>query len=136
MSKRQTLLRALECFADPTRRDGYFHLYREDTVLHGYAGVEPGLASIKLFYQNAIWAAFPDARVHVEDMIEEGDKLACRFIMTGTHQGTFMGVAATGKAISMPGITILRFEKERCVERWSSADFVGVLAQIGALPPG
>lgn len=136
MSQRQSLLRALECFADPLRRDAYFNLYSENVVLHGYAGVEPGLESVKQFYRNAIWGAFPDARVTVEDMLEEGDKLTCRFTMTGTHLGPFWGIAATGKPVAMPGITILRFANGKCVERWSCGDGLAVLGQIGAFPLG
>ena len=39
---------------------------------YGYQGVEPGLESVKAFYRNAIWAAFPDAAVNIEDVLEEG----------------------------------------------------------------
>lgn len=134
MTKTEILLQALECLGDPSRRESYFDLYREDAVLHGYAGVEPGLASIKAFYRNAIWSAFPDSKVTVEEAFECGDKLICRFVLTATHQGPFLGVPATGKAIACPGITILRFEGDQCAERWSSADFLGVLMQIGAFP--
>jgi predicted ester cyclase len=45
-----------------------------------------------------------------------------------------MGVAATGKRVSISGITILRFVEGQCVERWSEANFVGLLQQLGALP--
>lgn len=138
MSNRVLLEQSLRYFADPATRHRYFELYDSDVVLHGYEGVEPGLESVKSFYQNAIWAAFPDAVVHIEDIIEEGSKLACRFVLTGTHLGPFLGVPATGRSISLPGITILRFgPKGTCVERWSTADFLAVMIQIGAIPaPG
>lgn len=51
--------------------------------------------------------------------------------MGGTHVGEFMGVPATGTAISLPGITILRFAGDRVTERWSQAD---MLVQLGAVP--
>jgi hypothetical protein len=71
MSNRQSLQRALECFADPRKRQDYFHLYSEDVVLRGYQGVEPGLESVRQFY-NAFWEVFPDAQVTVKELIEEG----------------------------------------------------------------
>jgi predicted ester cyclase len=54
--------------------------------------------------------------------------------MTGRHVGEFMGVPATGTAIALPGITILHVDGERVVERFSQADMLGLLVQIGAMP--
>jgi len=72
--------------------------------------------------------------VHWDDSLVEGDRLSLRFHMTGTHGGPFLGVPATGKPIDLTGQTILRFAGERCVERWSTADFLAVMMQIGAIP--
>lgn len=129
--QRQLLENSLAAFPDPARRhDGYLAtLYAPSIVLHGYAGVEPGLASVTAFY-DVLWSAFPDARVVLHDVVEEGDRLACRFTLTGTHHGEFMSVAPTGRAIAMDGITILRFAGGQCVERWSQADFPGLMAQL------
>lgn len=70
-------------------------------------------------------------------MIEEGDRLVARFSLTGRHAGDFLGVPATGREVELAGITILAFEDGRAVERWSSADMLGLLVQIGAVPaPG
>lgn len=127
------LQRAIADFGNPTTRETYFDLYTNTTVLHGYAGVAPGLENIKQFYA-AIWAAFPDASLTIEEMFAKDDKVVCRFVMSATHQGEFMGVPPTGKPIALIGITILRFVEGKCVERWSQADFLAVLQQIGALP--
>lgn len=132
-SNSDVLRRAAKHFGDPARRETYFDLYDEHAVLHGYAGVEPGIASIKQFYA-AFWAAFPDSRLLLEDLFESGDKLACRFVVEATHAGPFLGVPASGRRVMLPGITILRFENGKCVERWSQADFLGVMVQIGAVP--
>jgi steroid delta-isomerase-like uncharacterized protein len=127
------LTRAIENFSNPENREKYFELYDDTIVLQGYAGVEPGLGSVKQFYQ-ALWQAFPDSRLTIDDMFADGDKVVCRFAMSATHQGEFMQVPATGKRIILPGITILRFVDGKCVERWSQANFLSVLQQIGALP--
>ncbi|MBM3724743.1 MAG: ester cyclase [Acidobacteria bacterium] len=124
---------ALGHFSDPASRDRYLDLYADEAILHGYQGVGPGKANIAAFYA-AIWQAFPDARVRVLDTLEAEDKVVCRFEMHATQQGAFQGIPATGRAIVLPGITILRFAGGKCVERWSQADFLGLMAQLGALP--
>ncbi|HXG44445.1 MAG TPA: ester cyclase [Gemmatimonadales bacterium] len=116
--------------------EGYLELYDPKVVLHGYQGVEPGLAGVKQFYQ-ALWEAFPGNQLTLEDVIIEEDKLACRFTITATHSGPFMGMPATGKEVEFGGITILLFRNGKCVERWSQTDFMRMLQQLGAIPaPG
>ncbi len=130
MSNRESLQRALECFADPRKRQDYFHLYSVDVVLRGYQGVEPGLESVRQFY-NAFWEVFPDAQVTLRELIEEGDTLVVRYVITGTQQKAFMGVAAAGKRIELPGISILHFRDGRCFERWTCSDSLLMLGQLG-----
>jgi len=113
--------------------EGYLRLYDPEAVLHGYAGVEPGVSGIRHYYQ-AFWAAFPGSRLVLEDVFASGEKVACRFLLQGEHSGAFQGIAATGRQIKMPGITILEFRDGRCVRRWSYADSVGLLIQLGAFP--
>ena len=134
MSNRQNFAEALECFADPSRRHEYFRLYSDDIVLHGYQGVEPGLESVKRFY-NSFWAIFPDAHVTVQELIEQGDTLVARYVITGTLHQAFMGVAAAGQRIELPGISILRFKGGQCFERWACSDSLLLLSQIGAPIP-
>lgn len=130
---RQKLLDCLACFNEPARREGYFELYDPSVRLHGYAPEPLRFEALKQFYAG-IWAAFPDAAVHCEHFICEGEEMALRFHMTGTHQGPFLGVPATGKPIVLQGHTTMRFSAGKVVERWSTADFLGVLIQIGAMP--
>ena len=126
--------RALVCFVEPQRRERYFDVYSEDVILHGYSGVEPGLESVRRYYAG-VWSVFSDACVIAEDLIEAGDKVILRFTMTGTHTQPFLGIRTTGRSIRIPGMTILRFEDQKCVERWSVADSLSLLAQLGGLPP-
>jgi steroid delta-isomerase-like uncharacterized protein len=115
--------------------EGYLRLYAPDAVVHGYAGVGPGLAGIRQFYE-AFWAGFPGSQLAFDDVFAVEDRVACRFVLRGTHAGEFQGIPATGKRVEVPGITILRFDAGRCVERWSQADFLGLLGQLGVLPAG
>jgi predicted ester cyclase len=135
MSNRQTFVRAVHCFADPQRRQEYFRLYSDDIVLHGYQGVEPGLESVKQFYY-AFWAVFPDAKVTVQELLEEADTLVARYVITGTQQEAFMGVAAARQPIALPGISIFHFRSGRCFERWACSDSLVLLSQIGPKIPG
>ena len=81
--------------------------------------------------------AFPDLRFTVEDMIAEDDKVVSRYILTGTHQGEFMGIAATGKPVHVDCIWIHRLENDRIVEgrKWGQFDALGMMRQLGAFPP-
>jgi steroid delta-isomerase-like uncharacterized protein len=113
--------------------DAYLQLYHPDVVLHGYAGVEPGLDSVRQFY-TGFFMAFPGSRLTIEDVVTEDDKVVCRFSLTATHQGNFMGIPPTGKEVGFAGITILQFKAGKCMERWSQADFLSLLQQLGAIP--
>jgi predicted ester cyclase len=76
----------------------------------------------------------PSPRLEVLDALESGDKIACRFVLSGTHSGDFMGVPKSGADYILPGITILEFSNGKVVERWMNADMLGLMMQIGAIP--
>ena len=78
--------------------------------------------------------AFPDINLTREDMIAEGDKVVCRYTMRGTHKGELMGIAPTGKQVTLSGIEINRFEQGKLVEHWEQADMMGLMQQIGSSP--
>lgn len=73
--------------------------------------------------------------LHIElhDVAEIGDQLWARCTVSGTHSGELFGVAGTGRPISQGVMTVLRFVDAHCVERWSVADTLAVLTQIGAI---
>ena len=77
---------------------------------------------------------FPDLTFSAEDMIAEGDKVAVRFTMRGTHKGEFMGVPATGKQFEVSGIDIVRFAGGKAVEHWGVTDTMAMMQQLGAVP--
>ena len=79
--------------------------------------------------------AFPDLHFTVEDLIAEGDKVVARATLSGTQQGTFMGIPATGKHVTIRGIEINRFEGGKSVEHWVEMDTLGLMQQLGVIPP-
>ncbi|HWN26954.1 MAG TPA: ester cyclase [Actinomycetospora sp.] len=114
--------------------DGYLEIYADDVRLHGFGPGPLGKDGGRAFYEDLV-AAFPGSRLQLHDTFGAGDRLTARFTLTGRHEGTFMGVPATGREIALAGITILHFRDGACVERWSCSDVLGVLVQIGAVPP-
>jgi steroid delta-isomerase-like uncharacterized protein len=81
-----------------------------------------------------IHRVFPDLQVTVEDMIEEGDKVAGRNRLTGTHHGEYMGLPPTGKTITYNEIIIFRFVNGRIAETWGVVDVFSQLKQLGMIP--
>jgi steroid delta-isomerase-like uncharacterized protein len=85
-------------------------------------------------FAGPFFAAFPDARLTVEDYFAAGDKVAVRFRYGGTHSGEFMGIPATGKAFSVGGMNIFRIRDGKIVDNWSQLDMLGLLQQLGVIP--
>ncbi len=82
-------------------------------------------------------SAFPHFSVTIDDMLADKDKVAIRWTIRGTHQGTLMGIAPTGKSITFSGVNIYRLAGGKIVEESGMVDIAGLLHQLGALPtPG
>jgi steroid delta-isomerase-like uncharacterized protein len=80
-------------------------------------------------------AAFPDMRVTLEDAIEEGDKVVARARLSGTHQGEFMGIPATGSKIDIQMIDIVQIRDGRAIAHWGVSDNLAMLEQLGVVEP-
>lgn len=133
--KNKAIMReAIERFNDGDL-DTYLKIYDEENlVLHGYPPqIPPNFEGVKQFY-GMMLAAFPDAQVAFEDMVAEGDEVACRYTFRATHQGEFIGIPPSSNRVTMAGMTILRFANGKCVERWQNADMLGLMGQLGAIP--
>jgi steroid delta-isomerase-like uncharacterized protein len=97
-------------------------------------GMAPGIEGMK--QQHAmINAAFPDMQVKLEDIVAEGDKVACLWTATATHKGEFMGMPATGKQVTMKGIHIDRVADGKIAQTWGLSDALGLTQQLGMKPP-
>ena len=82
----------------------------------------------------AFHIAFPDLRIQLTAQVAEHEYVANHITLRGTHQGNFQGVPATGKAVMVSGLNLMRFENGRLAELWGYLDTVGLMQQIGALP--
>jgi len=78
---------------------------------------------------------FPDLHLQIKDEIAEGDRVVIRFTAHGTHQNEVIGIPATGKEMNVVGISILRIADGKIAERWEEADFLGMMVQLGVIPP-
>jgi steroid delta-isomerase-like uncharacterized protein len=115
--------------------DGFGRQLADDFVEHNEnPGVPPTKAGTLQFFQMLI-SAFPDFRMDVQDVIASGDKAVARLRMTGTHQGEFMGIPATGKSAAMNLIDITRFSDDGLArEHWGVADQLALMQQLGVIP--
>ena len=96
-------------------------------------GVTPDREGYKQFV-TMHHTGFPDFDVKVEDVVAEGDKVARRVTWTGTHKGEYMGIAPTGKKITLTVITIERIEGGKIAEQWGEANMLGLMHQFGVMP--
>jgi predicted ester cyclase len=113
---------------------GYLDLYSDDVVFGGVSQEPMDKAGVVAFHEN-FYAAFPGVQAQVLDLIESGDQLAARLLLSGPHEGPFLGVPPTGNDVQLAITTILTMRDGKCVERWSTADMLGLLIQVGAVPP-
>lgn len=97
-------------------------------------GQGPGLEGLKDVLRG-MRAAFPDMHWTVQEQIAEGDKVLSRFEWTGTHRGTFLGVPATGRPVTVWGMVMDRFEGGRIKDTRIIMDTLGLMTQLGVVPP-
>ncbi len=84
---------------------------------------------------QAYFAAFPDLRITTEDVIAEGNKVVKIWTVNCTQKGDFMGIPATGKSIVVKGIEMFLIKDGMITELWASMDNLGMLTQLGVIPP-
>jgi steroid delta-isomerase-like uncharacterized protein len=111
-------------------------IFTEDYTRHDPASPEsesgpaPWVESIKGLHQS-----FPDSKVHIGELIAEGDLVAFEGTMTGTHREEFRGIEQTNTSIEIQGNAMHRLRDGHIAETWATWDFLGLLTQIGALEP-
>jgi steroid delta-isomerase-like uncharacterized protein len=114
--------------------DAMDELLIPDGVDHTFGSQNPEQA--KQFF-GMVHQAFPDLRAEVHDVIPEGNLVAARVIYTGTHQGEFVGIPATGRKTTTSGVDFFRMQDGRQAEHWGGPDMFSFLMQLGVMPgPG
>ena len=117
--------------------DGFAARLADDFVEHEET---PGLAPTKegvLEFFRMYRAAFPDLQMEPQDVLTSGDRAVARLRATGTQQGEFMGMPASGKNVDVQLIDIIRFDDDGLArEHWGVVDLMTMMQQLGAIPEG
>jgi steroid delta-isomerase-like uncharacterized protein len=104
-----------------------------DARFYGWAP-EPLDADGHKAFMSALLMAFPDSSFIVDDVIAEGNKVAVRHRLQGTHQAELQGVPPTGRQVEVGAIVIFRIENGMIAEAWLNADIMGMMQQLGVVP--
>jgi predicted ester cyclase len=128
---REVVRKLADTFNNPQiRESSYFDFYDNSLKIHGFP---PNLPANKEGFKQFIyllWKAFPDIRIIFEDIIIEGNKVACRYHLTGTHKGEFMDLQPTDKQFRVNGMTVFSFRDTKCIERWNLVDMISLREQL------
>ena len=116
-----------EALCPPPRTKRSLHIFGATVLFNGQVVPRDAFRQVVATRR----AAFPDIRVTVEDQVAEGDRVSTRRTWEATHQGTYRGIAPTGKRVKWTQISIVRFADGRIVEDWPVADELGLLQQLG-----
>lgn len=120
-----------DTFNNPKVRElSYFDFYDDSLNIHGFP---PNLPTNKEGFKQFIyllWKAFPDIRIIFEDIIIEGNKVVCRYYLTGTHKGDFEDLQPTGRKFKVNGMTEFSFRNKKIIERWNLVDMVSLREQL------
>jgi predicted ester cyclase len=92
-------------------------------------GFPPGREGVKRFF-SMFRDAFPDVTVQIDELFSEGDRVAVATTFTGTHEGELMGMAPTGKRVSVTGIDLVRVAGGAIVEHRGLTDIAGLMRQL------
>lgn len=112
-------------------------LFTEDYVMHD-PNVPDDIEGREGFraYVRTFRDAFPDLEVEQVDQLVDGDEVATRFVIRGTHEGELLGIAPTGRTVTVNGTIVSRLEGDRIAEEWTVVDVLGMLQQLDAVRIG
>ena len=120
------------------REEAIDEMFAVDGIAHGLLDENGnelrGPQGFKPFFRN-FRNAFPNIHVNIEDAVVQGDRIAVRCTVRGTHAGDGIGVTATNRPVEFTGISILRIENGKIVEAWNNFDFSTMFKQMGVAQP-
>ena len=98
-----------------------------------HPGGDRGPESIRALI-TMLRTAFPDLHFSIEHLIAEGDTVAGRLTMSGTHEGPLMGIPPTGHYVRQNHMHFVRFRDGKAIEHWGVRDDVTMMRQLGTFP--
>lgn len=111
------------------RRETIAEILAPDAVIHDGGTDSRGPEGFYPFFDR-IHASFSNMHVTIEDTFAEGDQICIRWSCAATHSGDGLGIAPTGRTISVTGISIGRVSGGRFVEAWQNWDMLGMMQQL------
>jgi steroid delta-isomerase-like uncharacterized protein len=109
-------------------------LVADDLVEHQeMPGMPPGKEGVYAFV-TTFRTAFPDLHAEIQGIVADGDEVWVHAVMTGTHNGDFLGIPPTGKAFSVVAFDRVRVRDGKAVEHWGASDDLGMMTQLGVVP--
>lgn len=116
--------------------DAIDEMFAEDGVANGFNDGDGnplrGPTGFKVLHTQFL-SAYPDLKITVEDTVVEGDKIAARCRVTGTHKGGSLGVAPTDQPVEFTGMTIVQVRDGKIVEAWNEFNFMDMYDKLGVL---
>jgi steroid delta-isomerase-like uncharacterized protein len=132
-----TVTRALEEMINTGDFSNASQRWAQDIIFHSPTGQTTRTLKEMVNELEVAHRAFPDMHLEVHEMLADGDYVAVRYTLTGTHRGEFNGIPPTGRSFKVAEMILHRFDDggmER--EMWPHIDFMGLMRQIGAMPEG
>ncbi len=135
LEENKTLLRSyMEEVLNKGNLNAVDRYYASNCIDHSAPpGTPPGVDGIKQLLTVTL-SAFSNIQVTIEDIVAEDDKMVSRFTFRGTHTGEFMGIAPTGREVTVMQISIDRIADGKIVEHWGLVDQLSLLQQLGVGP--
>jgi steroid delta-isomerase-like uncharacterized protein len=108
--------------------------FTKDVVMHASPSDIVGIDSARAYYANYL-IGFSNIAFTIKDVFGQGDKLVKHWNFAGTHTGTFFGIPATGKKVSLDGVTLLKMSNGKIAEERDFFDNLDFMTQLGLIPP-
>lgn len=113
-------------------KNAFAATHTKDVILHDHGEIVRGIQEVTE-HEWRLFDGYPDMEYVIENLLVDGNSVACRWLVTGTHEGEFEGIPATGEKIEIPACGVFMIENDEIAEVWLTADRLGALTQIGAI---
>ena len=114
--------------------DRLSEFWDDDCINHAMPGADNrGLKAVRVYHESlavTLTEAFTDFQTEILQQIAEAESVVTQMRSSGKHSGTFFGIPATGKIITLSAMRIDRFQNGKIVEHWSVADMAGLMQQL------
>ena len=120
-------------YLDRRDLDGLAALFEPDAKVYGLAPEVLNAEGVKMA-MSGFFSAFPNSRMPYDDIVVDGDRVAIRHSLRGTHLAPFQNIPASGKPVVVTAIVTLQVRNNKITAGWLNADIFGLLQQIGAIP--